>query len=46
MKIYENQSKSMQIYENSQNYMKIAKIDEHVWDIIVLKKEDGLYSIF
>ena len=43
----------MEINQNSRKYMKIQKktmkiyeIHEHVWDIFVLKKEDGLYFIF
>jgi hypothetical protein len=36
----------LKIYENQQKSMKIDEIHEHVWDIFVLKKEDGLYFIF
>ena len=49
MEIHENLWKSvnaMKIYENLCKSMKINEIHEHVWDIFVSKKEDGLYSIF
>ena len=46
IKIYGNPQKSEKTYENSRKSMKIYEIHEHVWDIFVSKKEDGLYFIF
>ena len=43
MKIYGNLRKSMEIYQSP---WKSMKSHEPVWDIFVLKKENGLYSIF
>ena len=46
MEIHENLLKSMKIPENLWESMKIYEIHEHLWDILVSEKEDGLYAIF
>ena len=53
MEIYENLWKSTKINENRWKSieklwksMKINENSKHIWDLFVLKLEDGLYSIF
>ena len=50
MKVYENPRKSMQIYISLWKFVKthehIYQIHANLCNIFVLKKEDGLYSIF
>ena len=45
MKIYGNSWKSEKIFDKSWKSMKINEIDEHVWDIPVLKKNMVIFYI-